>query len=142
MAVPGPFDLEGEDDEMTAGQAMEQADEMRPNNEFSDSLKQNWLRQCDSRLRGSVVERSETVDFDDVGADTAWAEGLAYDTELLAPEQFAPLYVHWLCAQMDLALGEVAREANEMQLYSDYVQEFAAWMRRRYAPAGGVQWRY
>ena len=71
MAVPGPFDLEGEDDEMTAGQAMEQADEMRPNNEFSDSLKQNWLRQCDSRLRGSVVERSETVDFDDVGADRA-----------------------------------------------------------------------
>lgn len=121
---------------------MEQADEMRPNNEFSDSLKQNWLRQCDSRLRGSVVERSETVDFDDVGADTAWAEGLAYDTELLAPEQFAPLYVHWLCAQMDLALGETARAANEMQLYSDYVQEFAAWMRRRYAPAGGVQWRY
>ena len=42
--------MEGEDDEMTAGQAMEQADEMRPNNEFSDSLKQNWLRQCDSRL--------------------------------------------------------------------------------------------
>ena len=77
-----------------------------------------------------------------MGADTAWAEGLAYDTELLGPEQFAPLYVHWLCAQMDLALGEVARAANEMQLYSDYVQEFAAWMRRRYAPAGGVQWRY
>ena len=115
---------------------MEQADEMRPNNEFSDSLKQNWLRECDARLRKTVV------DFDDVGADTAWAEGLAYDTELLAQEQFAPLYVHWLCAQMDLALGEVARAANEMQLYSDYVQEFAAWMRRRYAPAGGVQWRY
>ena len=33
---------------MTAGQAIEQADGMRPNNEFSDTLKQNWLRQCDT----------------------------------------------------------------------------------------------
>ena len=127
---------------MTAGQAIEQADEMRPNNEFSDTLKQNWLRQCDARLRSSVVQRSVCSDFDAVGADKAWADGLAYDTELLAPEEFGPLYTHWLCAQMDLDLGETARATNELQMYSDYVQEFAAWMRRRYAPAGGVQWRY
>lgn len=127
---------------MTAGQAIEQADEMRPNNEFSDTLKQNWLRQCDARLRSSVVQRSTCSDFDAVGADKAWADGLAYDTELLAPEEFGPLYTHWLCAQMDLDLGETARATNELQMYSDYVQEFAAWMRRKYPPAGGVQWRY
>mgnify|MGYP007030794761 FL=1 len=127
---------------MTAGQAMEQADGMRPNNEFSDTPKQNWLRQCDSRMRGSVVERSQTGDFDGVGADVSWNEGLEYETELLAPEQFSPLYVHWLCAQMDLALGETARAMNELQVYSDYLQEFAVWMRKRYAPAAGAQWRY
>lgn len=127
---------------MTAGQAIEQADEMRPNNEFSDGLKQNWLRQCDARLRSSVVQRSTCSDFDAVGADKAWADGLTYDTELLAPEEFGPLYTHWLCAQMDLDLGETARATNELQMYSDYVQEFAAWMRRKYPPAGGVQWRY
>lgn len=77
---------------MTAGQAIEQADEMRPNNEFSDGLKQNWLRQCDARLRSSVVQRSTCSDFDAVGADKAWADGLTYDTELLAPEEFGPLY--------------------------------------------------
>ena len=116
---------------MTAGQAIEQSDEMRPNNEFSDGLKQNWLRQCDARLRSSVVQRSVCSDFDAVGADKAWADGLAYDTELLAPEEFGPLYTHWLCAQMDLALGETARATNALQMYSDYVQEFAAWMRRK-----------
>lgn len=127
---------------MTAGQAIEMADGMRPNNEFSDGMKQMWLRQCDARLRSSAVERAECADFDAVGADKAWADGLAYDTELLAPEEFGPLYTHWLCAQMDLALGETARATNELQMYSDYVQEFAAWMRRKYPPAGGVQWRY
>ena len=47
------------------------------------------------------------------------------------------LYPHWLAAQMDLALGETARAANELQLYTSYVQEFAAWVRRKYMPVGG-----
>ena len=73
----------------------------------------------------------------------SWTDaGLEYDTPLLAPDACSALYVYWLCAQMDLALGETARAVNELQMYSDYVQEFAAWMRRRYAPAGGAQWRY
>ena len=77
-----------------------------------------------------------------MGADVNWNEGLEYETVLLAPEAFCPLYVHWLCAQMDLALGETARAMNELQVYSDYLQEFAVWMRKRYAPAAGAQWRY
>ena len=121
---------------MTAGMAVEMADGMRPN-------KQNWLRECDARLRKTVVERSSCGDFDAMGADVNWWDGLEYDTELMVPEAFAgSIYPHWLCAQMDLALGETARGANEMQLYADAVQEFGAWMRRTYAPAGGAQWRY
>ena len=127
---------------MTAGNAIEQADELRPNNQFTDSLKQSWLRQCDARMRTSIVQRSQTADFDAVGADVNWNEGLEYETALLAPEAFCPLYVHWLCAQMDLALGETARAMNELQVYSESLQEFAVWMRQRYAPAAGAQWRY
>ena len=88
---------------MTAGNAIETADQLRPGNAFSEELKQAWLRQCDARLRQSVVERAACGDFD---------------------------------------AGETARAVNELQMYSDSVQEFAAWMRRRYAPAGGAQWRY
>ena len=40
---------------MTVGQAIEQADELRPNNQFTDSLKQSWLHQCDARMRTSIV---------------------------------------------------------------------------------------
>ena len=94
---------------MTAGQAIEQADELRPNNQFTDSLKQSWLHQCDARMRTSIVQRSRTADFDAVGADVNWNEGLEYETVLLAPEAFCPLYEHRKCAQMDLALCETAR---------------------------------
>ena len=36
---------------MTAGEAIKMADELRPNNSFSDEMKQLWLRQADSGLR-------------------------------------------------------------------------------------------
>ena len=126
---------------MTAGKAIELCDQMRPNNDFGDEMKQTWLRQCDARLRQTLVNRSACGDFDAVGADMA-GDGLEYDTQLLAPDAFSALYQHWLCAQMDLALGETARAVNELQMYSDYCQEFAVWMRQKYPPAGGVQWRY
>lgn len=48
---------------MTAGMAVEMADGMRPNNDFDDRLKQNWLRECDARLRKTVVERSSCGDL-------------------------------------------------------------------------------
>lgn len=122
---------------MTAGEAIRMADELRPNNSFSDEMKQLWLRQADSGLRRSVVERSDTgSDFEGRGADILWAEGLEYDTPLLADGAAEALYPHWLAAQMDLALGETARAANELQLYTSYVQEFAAWVRRKYMPVG------
>lgn len=128
---------------MTAGQAIEMADAMRPNNSFDVQLKQLWLRQVDAALRKSILDRAECGDnFDAVGADVWFEEGLEAETELLAPAAFENLYPNWLCAQIDFALGEANRAANEMQLYSDSVQEFGAWMRRRYPPKETKQFRY
>lgn len=79
---------------MTAGKAIELCDQMRPNNDFADEMKQMWLRQCDARLRQTVVNRSACGDFDAVGADMA-RDGLEYDTQLLAPDAFSALYQHW-----------------------------------------------
>lgn len=121
---------------MTAGEAIKMADELRPNNHFENQLKQLWLRQADSGMRRNIVERSQTGgDFEDKGADILWNDGLEYD--MLACCAAEALYPHWLAAQMDLALGETARAANELQLYTSYVQEFAVWVRRNYMPAGG-----
>ena len=128
--------------EMTAGCVVRMADALRPDYNFNAELKQNWLRECDARLRRTVVERSKCGDFDAVGADVAWADGLDEGARLLAPDGYSSIYVHWLCAQMDLAAGSADRATSEMQLYSDAVQEFAAWMRRTYPPMHGAQWRW
>lgn len=123
---------------MTAGQAIEMLDMLRPDNEFRDELKQEWLRQCDARIRAEVAGASECGE----GADICWLDGLEYDAPLLLPEAYSAAYPHWLCAQVDLALGETARATNEMQLFNDLVQSFAVWMKRRHRPAGGKQFRW
>ena len=125
---------------MTAGKAVEMCDSMRPNNELDTKLKWMWLQQMDARLRQTVVQRAACSGFfDAVGADVA-GNDMGSTTRLLMPDAFAAAYQHWLCGQVDLALGETGRAANELQMYSDYVQAFAVWMRRKYAPTGGAQW--
>ena len=47
-----------------------------------------------------------------------------------------------MAAQMDAALGETDRYANEMQLANENQQEFAAWCRHTYLPRMATKWRY
>lgn len=73
---------------MTVGKAIETADKLRPNNGFDRELKILWLRQADAGLRKSVVDKSDTTDFDAVGADILYdreQELLRQDAELLLP---------------------------------------------------------
>lgn len=130
---------------MTVGKAIELGDKMRPNNGFDRELKLLWLRQADAGLRHSVVERSSTTDYDNVGADILYdaeQELLRQEAELLAPQPYDDYYPHYLAAQMDAAMGETERYANEMQLANTAQQEFAAWCRRRYLPKMNTKWRY
>ena len=130
---------------MTVGKAIETADKLRPNNGFDRELKILWLRQADAGLRKSVVDKSDTTDFDAVGADILYdreQELLRQDAELLLPEPYDSYYAHYLAAQMGAALGETDRYANEMQLANENQQEFAAWCRHTYLPRMATKWRY
>lgn len=130
---------------MTVEKAITTADAMRPNNSFDRELKILWLRQSDAALRRAVVSRSDTTDFEDVGADVLYdpeQELLRQDAQLLAPEPYDDYYPHYLCAQMDSALGETERYANEMQLANTAQQGFAVWCRQHYLPRMATKWRY
>jgi hypothetical protein len=116
---------------MTVREAIEQADQLRPNNPCGEEQKQTWLRQADGHIRRGCIARSDTTDFDDVG-----------NVELLLPEPYDGAYVHWLCAQIDLALSETDRYTNEAQQYNNEVQRFAAELRRKYKPKAKARFRY
>ena len=130
---------------MTVGKAIETADKLRPNNGFDRELKILWLRQADAGLRKSVVDKSETTDFDAVGADILYdreQELLRQDAELLLPEPYDSYYAHYLAAQMDAALGETDRYAGEQAQYNSLLAELAAWLRRSYPVRPGSPWRW
>ena len=67
---------------------------------------------------------------------------LRQEAELLLPEPYDDYYPHYLCAQMDAALGETDRYANEMQLANAGSQAFAVWCRQHYLPKMQTKWRY
>mgnify|MGYP000700758650 CR=1 FL=1 len=94
---------------MTAGEAIKMADELRPNNSFSDEMKQLWLRQADSACGGTWWSAA-TPAATSRGAARIFCgrKGWNIDTPLLADNAAGSALSHWLAAQMDLALGETA----------------------------------
>jgi hypothetical protein len=133
---------------MTVREAIEKADALRKNHPLEDETMQQWLRQADGYIRRDVIARSEMgeeeeYEYAEKGADMAdWDEGVDDDTELLLPEPYDGAYVHWLCAKIDLALGETDRYTNEAQQYNNDLQQFAAQMRRTHRPRAGAKFRY
>ncbi len=94
----------------------------------------DWLRGLDGRLRAELFSRGGAGGAERAGADTAWDEGLADSAELLAPHPFDGLYPHYLCAEVDAALGETDRYTGEMARYNALLAELAVWLRRSCPP--------
>ena len=127
---------------MTAGQALEGVEQLRPGSRIGAQTRMQWLREVDGMLRRNFFERSGTDRFDAVGADLAGEDGLQDEDVLLAPQPFDGLYIHYLCARTDAALGETDRYAGEQAQYNALCAELAAWLRRSFPPRAGAQWRW
>ncbi len=127
---------------MTAGEALERAEELRPGSRIPRETRQQWLRELDGMLRTRYFARSDTSAYDKVGADRNWDRGLRDEVVLLTPEPFDALYPHYLCARNDAALGETDRYAGEQAQYNSLLAELAAWLRREYPPKSKTQWKW
>ena len=127
---------------MTVGEALERAETLRPGSKIPAAMRQQWLREADGLLRQRLFAKSATKDYDAVGADVGWQDGLRDDVPLLAPAPFDALYPHYLCAKLDAALGETERYAGEQARYNSILAELSAWLRRRAKPKRGAQWRW
>lgn len=127
---------------MTVGQALEQTQQLRPGSRIPALTLQHWLRDLDGTLRCQIFARSKRPEERMQGADLAWDDGLREADVLLVPAPYDGLYPHYLCAQIDGALGEADRYAGERAQYQAILAEFRAWMRRTYPPCSQVRWRW
>ena len=128
---------------MTVGEALERAEELRPGCKVDSCTRQRWLCEEDGMLRALLFSGCGLRAG--VGADLAWpAEGGLDDAvELLVPVPFDALYPHYLCAKLDVALGETERYAGEQARYNSILVELSAWLpRRRLQELAGLNGMY
>ena len=103
---------------MTIGEALERAEQLRPNCRIETETRLQWLREADALLRTKLFDRTAAGAFDAVGADRPWEQPVQDDQTLLAPPPFDALYPHLLYA------------------------ELAVWLRQNYPPRSRAQWRW
>ena len=122
---------------MTAAEAIARADLTRPN-ELEPELKLAWLCALDETLRREVMLRCEGEvpparrpgDLDPEG------------TELLVGFPDDELYVYYLVLRIDLENGELERYNNDVRLYEQARQSWAAAYCRAHRPLGARALRF
>ena len=73
---------------MTVGEALERAEQLRPNCRIETETRLQWLQEADALLRTKLFDRAAAGAFDAVGADRPWEQPVQDDQTLLAPPPF------------------------------------------------------
>lgn len=123
---------------MTVQNAIDMADALRPNT-IPEPIKAGWLATLDGMLRDGVVAQHQPQGTPTIG--TGADVDASPLTELLAQEPYQQMYQYWLCAQIDFALGEIARYSNSMALYNSALDAFTAAYKQGHIPVERGQFR-
>ncbi len=112
---------------MTPAQAIEKADELRPNG-ISEELKRGWL----TDIEGECVEH---LNRHEGGNAEPWVcTEDEEDTEMILSEPYEMAYVYKLMAEVDRAQGEYDRANSEATVCNGYMEDWKAWYRRNHRP--------
>ena len=129
---------------MTAGQAIAQADALRPN-QYSTQQKLSWLRRLDGQIRQELLETHVVPGEDEAAAAAESGLPLTYDldSQLLAPFPYAEeLYSAYLFCQIDLHNAEIQKYNQSITLLSAAWRQLADWLNRRRLPRGAAGWKF
>ena len=119
---------------MTIGEAIRKVDEMQPNS-FSRAEKIAWLRQLDMELWREVCMTHEGWE--------AWAmpdnmpdydEDTEAGRQLIVPDGYDSIYLHWLQSRIDYALRETAQYNNSNAAFEADRQAYRNWYNRKHMP--------
>ena len=112
---------------MRVREAMELADEMRPNG-IGEALKRKWL----TDIEGECVEH---LNRHEGGNAEPWVCTEEEDeTELILSEPYEMAYVYKLVAEIDRAQGEFDLANNAATICNGYMEDWKAWYRRNHRP--------
>ena len=115
---------------MRISKVIELADEMKPN-ALSRELKIQFISECEGMIQSDIMLLSpdDIIVYEPSGSD---------DPELLAKPPHDKIYIAYLTAMIDYALGEYNKYANTIALFNAYFAEYTAWYANRYHPIDGM----
>ena len=110
---------------MTINEAIEQLDRLKPN-AYETAEKVRWLSELDGQITDELLTRIRggAAPFE------GYSESEDLDTELIAEDRYADLYIKYLCAQVDYHNGEWTRYNNSAALFTAAYEAYAAYLRR------------
>lgn len=116
---------------MTINDILTKVDDLKPN-QYTDSIKIGWLNEVEGSIVHDIME-THIFDF-----EWSWAPYTEDDIneEVLAPDEFADLYVYYLFAMIDFHNNEATRYASSMQMFNTAIKAFADWVNRNFDPIG------
>ena len=114
---------------MKLEQAIDICDRQKPN-AYTREDKIHWLGKLDQMLYDEVISRHEGGPEEFV----PYPEDADGETELLADDAYADMYVKWLFAQIDFANAETQRYNNSMAMFNALYEGFAKSYTRRRMP--------
>ena len=79
--------------------AINEADTLKPN-DFPASIKVLWLYRLDLRVKRDIIDTHEYNEGEEEVSITKYSPENT-EQELLVPEPYSEMYVHWLGAQID-----------------------------------------
>ena len=106
---------------MTINEIIERADAREPNN-IPQEDKIGWIEALDQELYATVILRHEG--FEDIPAP----EGVRVEPLVKAP--WDEMYIHYIQAQIDYALGDIQRYNNANGMYERVRTQWANYWNR------------
>ena len=107
-------------------------------NTFSAAEKIAWLSRLDHQIKRNIIDthEGEGAVFSGYDADT---DG---NTELLVPEPYDALYLHWLQAQRELNLKETENYNASILAFNAEYEAFENDWNRNHMPKGCGRFRF
>lgn len=117
---------------MTLAQLIAEVDQVKPN-QFEKEIKTRWVSEIEQTVKERILDRAE--ESGNTGeAFRAYSYDEDQERELLIPDQYADVYIHYICAKIDYYNREFSGYNNAAALHEAVLDDFAAFWKRTHNP--------
>lgn len=105
-------------------------------NEIPDETKVRWLKTVEQQIMEEVILTHKIPEeWEDFDADT-YFDDWSYEKELLVPEMYAEVYIHYLDKQSAWANDDIKRQRVAIELFNNALLTYQKYYNRHNRPAG------